>query len=545
MNRTTKLALLSIITLAGFLRFFHLNRIPPALYWDEASIAYNAFSILQTGRDEHGISWPITHFLAYGDAKPPLYIYTTSVSMAIFGVNDFAVRAPSALAGTLAVLITFFLVHRLASSSSRLIISPTRLALLSSFLLAISPWHLQMSRAAFEANLALTLHLLAFTLFLYWLKQNPKKFFSPSSGILILSSLFFVTTLYTFNSYRIFLPFWLLFLALHYRRHLTKHPQSVITASLFAGLCILPLIPFVLSPQAKLRFNEVTIFNNHDPVIEANTRIELNHHAFWSRLLHNRRVLFALDFLAHYTDHFKPDFLFFSGDVNPRLSVRDIGEMYLIEFPFLILGLYYLFRHRYSFRYLFVGWILLAIIPAAVARETPHALRILQVLPVPQILVALGLLHTIRLFPKTKYLLAIAYLFFFSSYLELYYAHYAKRWSHSWQYGYQQLVSYLQTVASVYDRIYVTDSLGRPHTYILYYSQYDPESYWQTRDAGGDAFGFTYTNSFGKYYFTPPTTPPPGENWLQVTTELSPQQAPLHTIYDLNHQPIFVISTIN
>src|SRR5690606_22776989 len=101
--------LAGIILLALILRFFNLSTNPPALYWDEANIDYNAYSILKAGIDEHGVKFPITHFLAYGDAKPPLYIYAVSLSMAIFGVNEFSVRLPSALAGTLAIPIVFAL----------------------------------------------------------------------------------------------------------------------------------------------------------------------------------------------------------------------------------------------------------------------------------------------------------------------------------------------------------------------------------------------------------------------------------------------------
>ena len=110
--------LIAIVFLAAFLRFFHLGTNPPSLYWDEASIAYNAYAILKAGIDEHGTSFPITHFLAYGDAKPPLYIYATTLSLAIFGLSEFAIRFPSALAGTLTFSqLTFWLNTYLKTTS--------------------------------------------------------------------------------------------------------------------------------------------------------------------------------------------------------------------------------------------------------------------------------------------------------------------------------------------------------------------------------------------------------------------------------------------
>src|SRR3989344_6701054 len=90
-----------IIVLAAILRFWHVTQTPPALYWDEVSLGYNAYSILKTARDEHGKFLPLTNFGAFGDYKPPAYIYATVPSIAVFGLNEFAVRFPSALFGTL------------------------------------------------------------------------------------------------------------------------------------------------------------------------------------------------------------------------------------------------------------------------------------------------------------------------------------------------------------------------------------------------------------------------------------------------------------
>lgn len=536
-SRLNILGLTTIIFIAGFLRLYRLDSVPPALYWDEASIGYNAFSILKAGIDEHGVSWPITHFLAYGDAKPPLYIYAVTLTMRLIGVCDLAVRLPSACAGILAVLITFFLTQTLFSSGKKPLsttnVHSTQLALLTSFLLAISPWHLQMSRAGFEANLALTLFLAGILVFLHGL-YRPK--------LLLLSGVFFTLTLYTFNAYRIFLPLFLISLGLIFRISLLKHWKYSFLTIILSCIITAPLIPFLLSPQARLRFNEVTILNNHQPILEANQRIKLNHNAIWSKIINNRRVLFALDFLAHYTDHFKPDFLFFSGDINPRLSVRDVGEMYLIELPLFLLGIYALLKLKTKSKLLLLAWFLLAPIPAGIARETPHALRILQLLPVPQILVALGILLLLQKVKHALPILIILYLIFFTSYLEIYYLHYHATWANSWQYGYKQLITYIAPLAPQYDRVYITQSLGRPHTYYLFYTQTDPLDYLANRNAGGDPYGFTYTYRYRNIYFSdPPEKGNSQEKWLVVSTQGSESADSLHTIYDLNNQPIFVI----
>lgn len=508
MKRTPWLAL--ILLLGACLRLINLGGNPPALYWDEASLGYNAFSIMTKGMDEHGVAWPVTHFLAYGDAKPPGYIYATAVAMAIFGVKEFAIRLPSALAGCMAIWLTYFLASELFNQKiwykKRRVIS-----LAAALFMAISPWHIHMSRAAFEANLALTLFLLGLWAFF---KANQRPIWY------LVSALSWVATWYTFNAYRLFLPPLLVILGIWHLRTLSaKHSRYwVLGAMVVALLITAPLIPFVLSDQAKLRFEEVTIFKNLDPIVDANTRIELNNDSLWAKVIHNRRVLFVFEFLHRYFDHFTFDFLFVSGDVNPRLGVRDMGVLYWIDGILMLIGSYGLAKKDRRLGWFLASWLTFAIVPAAVARETPHALRILQVLPLPQLVAAVGLCLLLDKKPQARWLVVPVYLISLAYFLNLYFVHYPRQWADSWQYGYKQLVKSVNTVLDQYDRVYITASLGRPHTYFLLYSQYDPEKYVAIREAGGDAFGFTETYAFDKYYFgDAPAEKPAGERWLYVS----------------------------
>src|SRR3989338_5389259 len=151
------LLIISITLLAALLRFYQLGSNPPSLDWDEVSLAYNAYSIIRTGADEYGNASPLLSIRSFNDYKPPMYVYSLIPSLLLFGKTDFAVRFPSALAGTLTVLFTYFLVKELFGIHLGGVGKqhPRGVALLAALLLAISPWHLQFSRIAFEANLAL------------------------------------------------------------------------------------------------------------------------------------------------------------------------------------------------------------------------------------------------------------------------------------------------------------------------------------------------------------------------------------------------------
>src|SRR3989338_992125 len=108
-----KLTIWLIIIFGAVLRLWGLGGNPPGLYWDEVSLGWNAYSILKTGLDEHGRFLPIDTFFAFGDYKPPLYIYAVVPSIWIFGLNEFAVRFPSALAGTLLIVVTYLITKEL------------------------------------------------------------------------------------------------------------------------------------------------------------------------------------------------------------------------------------------------------------------------------------------------------------------------------------------------------------------------------------------------------------------------------------------------
>jgi len=193
-----------IVLLASFLRLWDLNNSPAGLNADEAAIGYNAYSLIQTGRDEHGQAWPI-HFKSFGDYKPGFYFYLVLPLVKFLGLNIWTVRLPSALLGILAVWLVYLLVKELFKSEN--------LGLLSAFFLAISPWHLHYSRGGWESNAANTFILLGILIFIKALKR-PKLF--------TLSVLSFVVSLYTYHSARLVAPLLFIGLVIMARKYLLR-----------------------------------------------------------------------------------------------------------------------------------------------------------------------------------------------------------------------------------------------------------------------------------------------------------------------------------
>src|SRR3990167_6878487 len=100
--------LATILFLSLFLRFYKLNTIPFGLNLDEASMGYNAYSLLETGKDRYGQAFPII-FRSFGSFQAPLYTYLTVPAVLLLGANIFAVHLVSALSGFIVVCATFLI----------------------------------------------------------------------------------------------------------------------------------------------------------------------------------------------------------------------------------------------------------------------------------------------------------------------------------------------------------------------------------------------------------------------------------------------------
>ncbi len=489
-----------IFIIALFVRFYDLAGNPPSLTWDEVSWGYNAYTLGQVGRDEFGVFLPVTFLESFGDFKPPVYAYLSILPIKILGINEFSTRFVSALFGSISILIVYLLTIQIFYQSKK----KKLLGLTAAALLAISPWHILLSRAAFEANVASFFIMFGVFLYLYSTRSGIKFWF------LLISCLSFVTALYTFNTSRVFLPIFVpLLFAFRYKTLLSNY-KAVVVAVLPAILLCIPLFMFLITPQAKLRYEEVNIFSDIKVIERTNQEILNDNNSSFSKIIHNRRLAYGVEYVKHYLDNFDPGFLFITGDGNPKFSIQDVGQLYIWELPFLILGIGMLVRKREGCWYILPLWILIGIIPAATARETPHALRIETTLPAFQILTAYGLLLSYRyIFERLKnkkvlFLLlgvfGIICISVFTYFMHTYFVHYPKTYAGEWQYGYKEAINFSESQKSKYKKIYITEDLGRPYIYVLFYGKYDPNTL-KSAEITREALGFVHVNRFGKYNF--------------------------------------------
>ena len=487
--------LLGIVAVAAFVRMVNLGTNPPAISWDEASIGYNAYTISTTGRDEHGTFLPLDTFAAFGDYKPPVPVYLTVPFVALLGLNETTVRLPSALSGVLTVLVLYLLVLELFRTAKH----AQALGLVAAGVLTITPWHIMLSRAAFEANIAL-LFLVTGIWFVLKARESPVFFY--------VCWLPFVLGIYTFNSTRYAGPLIAGALMVIVYKSAMAAKKQVLAGLVIACIVLVPILPHLVSKQARLRFEEVSIFTDLRTVLMSNTRRHIDNFSWFSSALHNRRVGYAREYFIHFFDNLEPRFLFIKGDGNPKFSIQDTGQLLLVSAPFIVYGWLTVFRDYPVIAMFLLWWLLASIAPTAVARETPHALRIENGLPVYMIVTAYGIVMSVVALRKSRIrsvLFTVYCLLFIGNFAYFWHnfmSHYPKEYSGEWQYGYKQAITLAKAHKNEYDTIVLTESIGRPYIYALFYEQYPLKRFEETRDASFDAAGFYNVYGFGAYRFT-------------------------------------------
>ena len=485
MKNISKL-LTAILIIAGLFRLPFLNTHMSSLYGDEIAIGYNALSIVKTGRDEFGRFMPL-QFESWGDQKNPVYIYAVALVQLVTGPTAASVRIPSALAGIVAVYLTYRLIVLLKLGQG--------VALFSALLLSVTPWHIHISRGGYEANLALTLGLSSV---IYLLQKKN-----------VLSVLMLVLSTYTYYTTKIFAPA-LLLLTWTWMVHDQKPKvwlKPFIKYWLSALVLAIPVIYLALFANGQARFKAINIFADKT----VSTRVIRDRNFFdnakslTAKVLENRFTYHYQDFFTYYLDNFSGQFLFVGGDSNVRYGLGNHGMLYLIDAPLILAGIILLYsKNRKAWLFLF-AWLLLAPLPTALVGRA-YGLRSLVMLPVLQIFAAYSLYQLYSWSKSSKmkticYLLvSIIYLFSVSIWTIRYiyqYPSYGKYWYDGAMYDSLQ---FAKNHEDQYDQIIITQSYGEVSMYYAFYNQIDPRVYRQAKDNKLTVDGVPMIK-IGKYYF--------------------------------------------
>lgn len=418
-----KLLLFCILLLAAVLRIWNLGLMPPHLRNDEASLGYNAYSILTSGKDEYGESLPIL-FKSFEDFKPGLYVYLTVPFIKILGLNEWAVRLPAAASGILGVYLLYYFVWLLFKNQ--------KVALSAAFLLAISPWHITFSRGVWEAQLTFTLTLAGLIFLLKALEKRPL--------YLILAAVVLGSTLLMSHSAKPSTPLALLVFVIAFWKSLKKIPKKIILLGL--------LIFIILSlPVTGAFFNE------------KNTRVK-------ALLVPDIQVF---DFSLNFLKHFSLSTLFLKGDGNPQHSAADFGAFLTADLVLLYLGLKN-FKNdqtiKKEVKAFMLLWLILAPLSSAATKEGVNFVRYLNFFVPLTIIVSLGLAR----FKKSR-AWGVFFVFLilnFLLFLDAYFIH-ARAKNGAWQYGYKTVVEVTAPIQKNYSKVYIPAGPDQPYIFFLFY----------------------------------------------------------------------------
>ncbi len=458
-----RLCLLLILLLGFIIRVWNLEQYPTGFFADEASIGYNAYTILSSGKDQYGMSFPF-FFKSFGEYKDPVEIYSTVPLIYLFGLSQFSTRLTSAIWGTLGILAIFYLILEMFKDYPH----KTQLASFGAIFLATSPWAIQFSRVSLEGLMPYLTFSILGTFFFLKINQSLK--------FLILSIICFSLAFYSYFPARIFIPFFVIGLLIFNSQIFIKNKPALLWGGLITGIFLTPFLLSIISNQAFSRWNQVSIFSNppqNQPII--------------------------VHIINNYISNLSISFLFLKGDIGmtgqfiTRHSVRGFGELYLFQAPLILLGIIFLVKKRlYYPSFILLLWTIL--FPSGSMLTTDRSVQatrsIIGIVPL-QIFSALGLIYLLELIKIKKakeYVLSLFLIIIFISlglylyvYFKIYPSYSANFWG--WQYGPKPIMAYFLSHQNLYDDLYMSGEFNGSDIFLKFY---DPISLCQNKCRIGD-----------------------------------------------------------
>ncbi|MCP4589191.1 MAG: hypothetical protein GY842_00465 [bacterium] len=355
------LPVIAILVLAAAIRLVGLGGVPPALLPDEASNAYDAYCLLETGQDRWGQTFPLLlEAFGRGDHRPALYAYLVVPWVALLGPEhlDIAVRVPAALGGVLTVLGLFLLVGRVADW-------PT--ALWAALLLTLCPWHIRISRFGHESALTPLFPVVILLLLSHakWPLRGSAKLTREELRLrwagMVACGLMAGLSAHAYASLRLFIPLMLLVGGLIYRDAVRAVLRSRVSRrALAAGLVAFAAVVAPMAWQAWTHWAEFSGRAEHVSLFHQGGSVG---EGLWKAA-------------GQYAAHFSPTWLLVRGDASPLSRTPGVGQLNWYMLPLGLMGLGVLWRQRGDRVSLMVlAWLVLHPAASALCTDGPHTAR--------------------------------------------------------------------------------------------------------------------------------------------------------------------------
>lgn len=497
--KKTTIFLFLIFTLGIILRFYRLGEVPPGFHRDEAFLGYNAYSILKTGQDMSGNFLPL-HLKSFL-YSPAGYSYFSIPFIWVFDLSAFSVRFASAFFGSLTIIVAYFLVIELLRK--RDINNVGSIALMTSFLLAVSPWHINLSRTATENTVVV--FFIALAVLIYFLYLNIRKWY-----LLLLSFFCFSLTLFIYQAPRAFLPFFVPLLILLFLN--IKNGKIYVSKImlLFFATILLPLFVIFSSKDLSLRIRTVSIFSTQETQLTIDEQIRTDGvfkmPIMLTRMFHNKLIMYSQQFLENYFSHFSYSFLFSDKPLPDRYRVPLVGALYFLELPLILIGVFKLIKKNKRLSVFLIGWIVIVPLGSALTfDDIPNLQRILIIFPALSILEAFGLFQIIDFLRRNYWLkllgvgLILIFIYNIFFYLHQYYTHVSKYRPWYRQDGYKELIAKVNNLLPKYNKAVITNRESAPAVFFLFFSKYSPSLFQKGKQVNMSDYDRI---NFGKYEFS-------------------------------------------
>lgn len=472
--------LAAVFLFALLIRVINLGSLPNGFEKDEAYLGYNAYSILKTGKDISGNLLPLhlSSFLY----TPAGYSYFSIPFIAVFGLNEFSVRFASALFGAFSIVVVFLFTFSLLSFKDNPLISKKNslyISFLASLLLALTPWHINMSRTASVVTLVVFFVLLGMYLMIRWIEHKEQK-------LLLLSFISFLLTLFFYIASYTFVPLLIALTVFIFRKHLDK--QDFKRVSILYLLLIIPIIVTFLSPTLSTRIRSLNLINH--PEMQLVLIDDINRDGVAgakyaeTRAFHNKVVLLGELFLKNYFKHLSFEFLFTDQTFPMRYKIPHQGVLYLAFIPFLVLGSIFLVIKKHPLAFLLFGWILLSPLGSSFASDDiPNIQRTLTMVLPLIIIVSIGVYYYYYFIMQKfgvigKLLISFAvvgFLFNIYYFFHSYTIHMVSYRPWYRQEGYKEMIVAVNDGLHFFKKAVITNREATPTIFLLFYNKYDPQ----------------------------------------------------------------------
>lgn len=239
---------LTVITLLGAcLRMVNLGDYPGGFGQDEAVNLYDAWSLLTTGAEHHGLRWPLNAG-QFGDYPSALQTYLTMPFVALLGPTELAARLPCALLNAAAIPLFGLLLFHLFRSRAA--------GIFAALLLAVSPWNIFYSRWAVSPGFVTFFQIAGLLLMIRLLTGQNHRIRIYGSAILTGFMLFMWTHQYL--SQYFFAPLMIgAGLLLWSRRNWLR---IMVAGGIYSLFMLLAILPRVHNPSTTGRLHRECIF---------------------------------------------------------------------------------------------------------------------------------------------------------------------------------------------------------------------------------------------------------------------------------------------